>query len=205
MLKKKITFSWPLTFSITIFSALCWSGIYELLDAPNSQESLHFFLSSGSYSSHIESDLLNEFRDNGIKDISVTSIIPSNTFYASTLATVGIQDCDVLILPQTVLEGLTDYSDFAPLQDTTLQTYGIVSSGFTFFTSEGTPLGIQIFDGDHEENKLDGWLTFADHDDYFAFINVNTVNSGSFSTHEGTHTDHAFLALTYLLSHSPTQ
>ncbi len=205
MLKKRITLSWPLAFSVTVISAISWSSIYQLLDAPSSQERLHFFLSSGAYSSHFETDLLSEFRDAGIKEISVTSIIPSNTFYASTLATVGIQECDVLILPQSVMEGLTDYSDFAPLQAPTLQNYGIESTDFTFLTSAGIPLGIQVYDGDQEKNILDGWLSFADQEDYFAFINVNTVNSGSFSTQEGTHTDHAFLALAYLLNHSPAQ
>lgn len=206
MLKKKaIPFSLPIAFTIILSSSIAWVALYQWLDTPSEQESLHLFLSSNTYASTLENDLKEGLEGQNLKQVTITALAPTNTFYASTLATVGIQECDLLVLPKTVLDGLGDFSDFAPLEESTLLALGLASSDYSFFSSGETPVGIKVYDGASENNLFNGWATFEGQDDCFIMINVNTVNSGLFSIKGGNVTDNAFDALAYLLANSPTQ
>ncbi len=206
MLKKKsIPFSLPIAITILLSSSLAWIGLYQWLDTPSEQESLHLFLSSNAYASTLESDLKKGLSDQNLKQVTVTALAPTNTFYASTLATVGIQECDLLVLPKTVLDGLGDFSDFAPLEASTLLTFGLNPTDYGYFSSDDTRVGLKIYDGTSETNLFNDWSGFEGSDDFFIMINVNTVNSGSFSVQEETVTENAFYALAYLLTHDPSQ
>ncbi|GEM_PF-2124030 len=180
-------------------STIAWSLLFNRLDQPTDLESLHLFLSVPSHHTNMKSALEYHLGADGIRKVSITAMAPDSAYYAATLATVGIGECDLLVVPQSVLDSLADFNNFAPLSESTLLTYNLDVAQYDYYENEMTPYGIKVYEEQTNTNLLDTWMTFNDDEDYYLIVNANTVNAGDFSNREEETSDHSFVALSYLL------
>lgn len=193
-----------ISISIISLMTLTWTWLFSALDTPKDSERIQLFLATNEYREDLETDMESGLANVGVKDVIITAVAPDSPYFFTMLSTIGILDCDLLLLPETVITGIEDITNFAPLEENVLAEYDITASQYDYFTFGVYNYAIKIYDADSTNNLLDRYFSITSSDDYYLAINANTVNSGSYSKTAGTTSDHSFEALAFLLNEGTT-
>lgn len=127
-------------------------------------------------SKKLEKDLIEKYKDNELKDVSVISSDPQDeAAYSQKLTIPGYNTADILIVPRTVLETVKISAFGLSLSDELINEY---YSGYSLFKQEDVNYGIKI---DREKTKEYFSLP---NEDCFMILNGKSVNTGKYSPKE---------------------
>lgn len=127
-------------------------------------------------SKKLEKDLVEKYKDNELKDVSVISSDPQDeAAYSQKLTIPGYNTADILIVPRTVLETVKISAFGLSLSDELINEY---YSGYSLFKQEDVNYGIKI---DREKTKE--YFSLPS-EDCFMILNGKSVNTGKYSPKE---------------------
>ncbi len=190
---KKYTFRFAV---IILASAILWQWVFALVCAPKKHETLQVFVTATRCDT---AKIKNALGSLSVKEISVFSQSVENNHYNDYLTTVGILECDLLIVDSDIFELEYAWREFAPLDADLLSQYGLDAADYSFVTVDGTDYAIVIHDETMGISLLEDYLEVcAPGRQYCIAVNKNTPNAAPYSAGETT-TDHAFQALAALL------
>ena len=189
-------------FGVILVSILFWLSFFTIFYSYKDYEQVQIFITSHTYYSNIEEQLLKNVNENTLKNIVVTHVSYDDDNYDSALVTVGMLDSDILILPESVLNHHTIEYEFIELSDSYLDIYGIDLSNFELLTISDTVYAIKVYDSETKTSNLNEYVSFSyeDTNDYYILINASSINAGDYGVVEQNTTTNVFKVLKELLN-----
>ena len=100
---------------IVLASVVFWLMVFDALDAPTSEETVHIFISALSVDVEtLEKALMEALEDDGIRSVAITVIRENDAFFPTAMMTQGLLESDLLILPLSVLADFSLNEQFRP-------------------------------------------------------------------------------------------
>ncbi|MFA5235952.1 MAG: hypothetical protein WC399_03845 [Bacilli bacterium] len=185
---------------VIIATTLIWTGLFRALDAPKAHESIQLFLATNAFSDDLDVDLEVNLSEQGVKDVVINAVAPDSPYFFTMLSTIGILDCDLLLLPEVVLAGVEDITNFVPLEADYLVNFDIAMADYSRYMVGSVDYGIQVYDATSETNLMNRYFSISGEENYYLVVNANTVNCAPYSKATGTTSSRSFAALSFLLN-----
>lgn len=171
-IKAVMKYTWPFYILSALLVAFGLNFLFGITHRLPAYKCLTLFVSGEMKDAKkLNSDLLEKFKDNELKDFSCISADPSDGHYYSKLSIPGYNTADVLIIPTSKLEGL-NVSAFALDFDSKLTDY---YQGNEFFSYNEVNYGVKI-----DKTKVSEYFTLPNEDCYM-FLNGKSENIGEYS------------------------
>ena len=161
--------------SIIILSSLAWWAMFAHLERVKPDERIQLFFSVHVNETDIQTDLLENFEDQNIQEISIHTISITNADYDAALLTQGMLLSDILILPTNFITDQT-IENFLILDDAVLQQEGTNPSTYTFVSKNEKHYGLIVYDATSNINLLDNYINTSEFNSnsYCLLINNNS-------------------------------
>ncbi|MDR0832514.1 MAG: hypothetical protein LBM99_06425 [Bacillales bacterium] len=101
---------------ILLLSFFSYDLVFKELNKIPKEQQLDFFI-SGSIQKHTQKYLLDNLKEENIKQINFHNVSPNDPYYTSLFVTQGILESDIFILPEDFLNTITDFSPFKELDN----------------------------------------------------------------------------------------
>lgn len=194
--KNILTYSLGLFVVVIALSVALWSFIFTELSAPKDYQTLNVFITANSGErSYIEDALLSV---DGVKKSNATLTAEKDEYYGTQLSSIGLFNCDLLILNVNALPQKNLSDQFAPLEKDFLKTYGFDVDNLAFVFRENNNYAVIVFDKQNDVDLLKGFVTFDETQVYCVVINAERPNATPYSKGDNV-TDNAFKGLFNLL------
>lgn len=175
-----------------VISIVVWTLIFNGITAPKDYQTINVFISAAKADGYEIRSRVQSARD--VKRADVTTVSEKDVNYAVMLSTVGINDCDILILPKSAFTADGDVSSFAPLTG----VMGADEERYSFLSANGVNYALVVFDKQNGIDLLGDLVEFDDDQVYCMAINATRPNAAPYS--DGKHTtDNAFAAFAALI------
>jgi len=169
-LKNTLHYSWLYYVLVVLLAVALWLVSFNLFHAPKEFESLDIFFAGSIKDYQIEQEAQNALAEHGVKAVEFYSSNPADNTFATKYNVVGLNNCDVCIVPLSIAENTQCNLTFLELTD----LYGCSP-----FVQEGKTYGILL--PSEAKTALEQYFTFTN-EEYVLLINESTVNSGSASS-----------------------
>lgn len=192
--KKSFSYTWYLYLIAILLPCVAFPVSYSFLHRPQEYEKLSLFLSVNVSDNKFATSLENKFKDNGVKNVEIVSFdAEDNEFgYYQKLTVVGVNKCDVLILPENKIDRIDVQGSFVELNDDIKNRSNITTENC--YLVDGASYGVNVSDS----KALKNHNLIKQNTNYYAFLGGKSWNIDSYSTKSVT-TSNAFSLLSYLL------
>lgn len=195
--KNILTYSLGLFVIVIALSIAVWSFVFTELTTPKDYQTLNVFITANSGERSYIKDNLQSI--DGVKKSDVILTAEKDEYYGAQLSSVGLFNCDLLILNVNDLPEKNLSDQFAPLEKDFLKTYGLDVDNLTFVFKEDNNYAVIVFDKKNNVDLLKGIVNFDETQVYCAVINAERPNAAPYSKGDNV-TDNAFKGLVNLLS-----
>ncbi len=149
---------------ILLVSVLFWVVVFDALDAPRKEETLHVFIAASALEKdRLEQSLMEALEAEGIRKVVITVLSESDAFFPTAMMTQGLLESDVLILPLELLQTFCLKDQFRVL--------GYSDDDQTLVIEDDMPLGIVVGPDD-----LSFSVSFETEGDYGLFLNTSSLH-----------------------------
>lgn len=195
-------FRWKSALLVVVINIILWTLLFILPLSVPKTEQVHIFMVSEHVSEDFEARLKHLLAQFGVKVTQIEQVSASDRALVSLLYTRGILDCDLLILPESLIEGILLEDAFIPITEDLFAYLGLEIEVYTFFEFHQKKFGVLIHSQDNQINLLGGSVFFNQNqrENMYIFINKNSVNVGSFRDGNELVSDNALIALYFLLT-----
>ena len=172
-MKTVMKYTWPIYIVTGFIVFIALNFIFSFTHRLPAYKTLTLFISGEVKNDQkLKSDLLYQYQDNELKNVSIISSKPTNPYYLNKLTVAGYASADVLIIPTSTLEDLT-LNAFA--LDLDAELVSSLYQGFTLYKQEDKDYGVKL-----DKSKIEQYMTLPDEDCYL-FLNAASKNLGEYS------------------------
>ena len=173
-MKSVLKYTWPfyLIFGFVVFLAM--GIIFRIAHPIPKYKTLNLFV-TGEVTNYekLRDDMFAKFEDKKIRTFSCTHSYANDVNYSTKLKTAGYSNADVLIMPFSKIENVSDPSSFAiSLSDELINSY---FSGFSFYEKNENKFGVKV-----DKEKVSEYMTLPN-EDCFMFLNGSSKNLGDYT------------------------
>lgn len=173
-MKAILKYTWPFYILSGIIVGFLMYFLFGITHRVPSYQTLTLFVSGETINSKkLKNDMLEKYKDNGLKAFSCVSADPSqpNSYY-NKLSVAGYNTSDVLIITGSQLDNLNVSAFALDLNDELINSY---YSGMTLYAQEGVNYGIEL-----DKEKVKDYFALPSETCYLV-LNGKSVNTGAFS------------------------
>lgn len=176
-IKTVLKYTWPFYFIVALIIFIAMGVIFRVAHPIPAYKVLTVFVAGRVVDSNkLSKDMLVKFEDKEIRSFSCMSARPTDSHYSTKLTVNGYQSADVLILPTSTLEGISDLGSIAiKLSDALVNSY---YQGYSFYAQNEINYGIKI-----DKDKVSEYMTLPD-EDCFMLLNGRSKNLGDYTLSE---------------------
>lgn len=176
-IKTVLKYTWPFYFIVALIIFIAMGVIFRVAHPIPAYKVLTVFVAGRvTDSNKLTKDMLDKFEDKEIRSFSCMSARPTDSHYSTKLTVNGYQSADVLILPTSTLEGISDLGSIAiKLSDPLVNSY---YQGYSLYAQNETNYGIKI-----DKDKVAQYMTLPD-EECFMLLNGRSKNLGDYTLSE---------------------
>lgn len=173
-IKHTIQYTWWLYLLVPVLATFLFYWSFNIYHRPTAYEKVSIFVAAEVTDTSFTEDLLKKVDSDSLKEIGVASCDVNAARYEEKLSVVGLNNCDLLILPTSTFEliknePLSNY--FLPL-DSDLQNYAVGD----YYEKDSTKFGYKV---------TNSWLnptyaSFEKDTDYYLVFNTISKNIGEY-------------------------
>ena len=180
--KTRLYYDWVLYLLVAAFAAAMWYFAFGLFNAPAPTETVRIFFAGKVLDYSIEKEAVEKMSVSGVRLVEINSCPTSDAMFYTKYQTVGLNGCDVVIAPESVID------------DTDCNDSFVILEGFeNEYLRDGKAYGVIL-----EKSvltALSGHFSFTD-EPYVVLITASSVNGGKDAL-----TDNAVVFLRWLVSY----
>ena len=183
-MKSVIKYTWPLYIIAGFVVFIVLSIVFNVAHPIPAYKSLTLFVTGEVQGrDQLSKDMFAKFEDKQIRNFSCTASRRTDGDYSTRLKVAGYNSADVLILPTSVIEDVTNPGSFAlKLSDELVNSF---YQGYSFYQRDELNYGIKI-----DKDKVNQYMTLPDEDCYM-FLNGASKNLGDYGINPVTEHDMA--------------
>ena len=172
-IKAVLKYTWPFYIISALIVGVLLYFIFGITHRTPTYKTLTLFVSGEVKDvKKLKNDMLEKYKDNQLKSVTCISSKVTDSTYFTKLTIPGYSSADVLIIPNSILEGL-NVSAFA--LDINDELYNSYYSGLTLFSQDSVNYGIRI-----DKEKTKEYFNLPDENCYMV-LNGKSVNTGKYS------------------------
>ena len=173
-IKTVLKYTWPFFIIVALLVFLAMSLVFRIAHPIPAYKTLTLFVAGQvTDSNKLREDMFNKFEDKEIRSFSCISSLPNDSHYRTKLTVNGYQSADVLILPTSTLEGISNLGSVSiPLTDALVDSY---FQGYSLYAQNETNYGIKI-----DKDKVAQYMTLPD-EECFMLLNGRSKNLGDYT------------------------
>ena len=183
-MKTVMKYTWPFYLVAGILVFIVMSILFSVTHPIPAYKSLTLFVTGEVQErDELNKDIYARFKEKGIRSFSCIASRRIDSDYSTRLKVAGYSSADVLILPNSVIENVTNPASFAlNLNDELINSF---YQGFTFYQRETVNYGIKV-----DKEKVAKYMTLPDEECYM-FLNGASKNLGDYGLNPVTEHDMA--------------
>lgn len=172
-MKSVIKYTWPIYIVTSIIVFVVLSIIFNVAHPIPAYKSLTLFVTGEVQEREkLSKDMFAKFEEKQIRNFSCIASRRTDGDYSTRLKVAGYSTADVLILPNSVIEEVSDPASFALKISEEIVNY--FYQGYSFYQRNDVNYGIKI-----NKDKISQYMTLPD-EDCFMFLNGASKNLGNY-------------------------
>ena len=113
--KARFIYDWVLYVAVTIAAIGIWSLAFGLYNAPAPTETINLFFAGDVIDRSLQDEGVAALKDYGVKSVQISSCNVSESLFNTKYSVVGLNGCDVVLVPESVANETECASTFTPL------------------------------------------------------------------------------------------
>lgn len=172
--KSILKYTWPFYIVVGAGAIVLMGFVYRVAHPVPKYKTLTLFVTGQVTNERkLNEDMLTQFEDKQIRTFTCISSSMYDTHYRTKLTVSGYNNADILIIPTSKIEGVSNPGTFAiSLNDELINS---LYQGFTFYSKNEVNYGVKI-----DKNKVEQYMTLPNEDCYM-FLNGKSQNLGKYS------------------------
>ena len=184
--KSVLKYTWPFYLIVGFVIFLAMGIIFRIVHPIPAYKTLTIFVSGQvNQREKLYEDMYQRFEDKQIRRFTCIEMSPSDIHYSTKLTVSGYKSADVLIIPVSKVDTVTDPGTFALKMNNELVTSYF--STYTFYSREETKYGVKI-----DKEKVSQYMSLPEEDCYM-FLNGASKNVGNYGLKPDSEHDMALL------------
>ncbi|MCI2069094.1 MAG: hypothetical protein LKJ88_05915 [Bacilli bacterium] len=197
---RAFAYEWPLYIVLPLIGGLTISYLLRVRHLPAPYEKLNLFVAaSKSESEALSKNITLTFKEEGLKETTISQANPADSIFLTKLSVVGYQGADLFLLPYSVLKDIKADDYLLRISDELKAKY-LPSGTNDFYTQDGYTFGVKLKSA-NQTNWLTTYISFLE-EDYYLSLNVKSQNIGSYGLYDNPNYDLALKTMGYLLKGS---
>ena len=183
-MKSVFKYTWPFYIVAPLAIYAVMSILFNVTHPIPAYKSLTLFVTGEVQErDKLSKDIFARFEEKKIRNFSCIASRRSDSDYSTRLKVAGYNSADILILPNSVIDDVSDPASFAlNLSDELVNSF---YQGYTFYKRSETNYGVKI-----DKNKVAQYMVLPDEDCYM-FLNGASKNLGAYGINPVTEHDMA--------------
>lgn len=181
-IKNTFQYTWWIYLLTPVLLAPLFYWSFSIYHRPTSFEKIEIFVGADVVDKSFTEKLKDKVVSDSLRLVGVSSLSPEQPRYKEKLSVVGINNCDLLILPKESVDMFEDTKEYFVELDTELSSYS--SNGF--YEKEDKKYGYDVSSSWLNET----YINFKSDTSYYLLINVSSKNAGKYYK-EGNHNENA--------------
>lgn len=183
-MKSVLKYTWPFYIIVGFAVYIILSVVFNVSHPIPAYKSLTLFVTGEvNQRDQLSKDMFAKFEDKSIRNFSCIASKRTDTDYSSRLKVAGYSSADVLILPVSVIDEVSDPASFAiALNEELINSF---YQGYSLYQRNDVNFGIKI-----DKDKVSQYMTLSDEDCYM-FLNGASQNLGNYGNNPVTEHDMA--------------
>lgn len=192
--KKSFSYTWYLYVLAIVVPSIAFPLSYSFMHRPQEYQKLSLFLSVNGQKDELSKDIENMFKDEGVKNVEIVSFDNADNeyMYLQKLNVVGINKCDVLIIPESMLNTLNPMGSMIEFNEDVKTKCNALDQDF--FSYEDKDYGVKLTDS----TPLKRYECIKSDEKYYAFLGGKSWNVGEYSS-KTPNSSHAFDLMRFLI------
>lgn len=172
-LKSVFKYTWPFYLVAAIVIVPSMIFVFGLTHRTPAYKTMTLFISGEMQDSKkLRNDLIETYKRNDLKSVTVISSSPSDAVYDSKLTVPGYNTADILIIPESKLNDVVVSAFGLELSDELINEY---YSGYSLYSQEDVNYGIKI-----DKEKVKEYFLLPSEDCYLV-LSGKSENTGKYS------------------------
>ena len=173
-MKTVLKYTWPFYIVGALVVFILMGFIYKAAHPIPKYKTLTIFVSGEvTDSKKLSDDIYTKFKEKQIRSFSCVSASVYDTHYRTKLTVSGYNSADILIIPTSKIDSVSNPGSFAiSLNDELVNSH---YQGYTFYSKNEVNYGVKI-----DKNKVEQYMTLPNEDCYM-FLNGKSQNLGKYS------------------------
>lgn len=173
-IKSVLKYTWPIYIIVGLIVFIAMGVIYKVAHPIPKYKTLTLFVSGEvTEPKKLDEDMCEKFKDKQIRDFACISCHANDSHYRTKLTVAGFKSADVLIIPSSKMETVSNPGSFAINLNSEL--VNSFYQGYTFYSKNEVNYGVKI-----DKDKVAQYMTLPNEDCYM-FLNGNSQNLGEYS------------------------
>ena len=183
-IKSVLKYTWPFYIIAVFVIYIVMSAIFNVAHPIPAYKSLTLFVTGEvTNRDQLSQDMFAKFEDKSIRNFSCIASKRIDPEYSTRLKVAGYSTADVLILPASVIDEVSDPASFAiSLNDEMVNSF---YQGYSFYQRNEVNFGIKV-----DKDKVAKYMTLSDEDCYM-FLNGGSQNLGNYGKNPASEHDMA--------------
>ena len=183
-MKSVLKYTWPLYIIAVVVAYIVMSVIFNVAHPIPAYKSLTLFVTGEIQErEQLSKDVFAKFQEKQIRNFSCIASLRIDSDYSTRLKVAGYNSADVLILPNSVIEDVSNPASFAlNINDQLINNF---YQGYSFYKRDAANYGVKI-----DKDKVAKYMTLPDEDCYM-FLNGASKNLGDYGLNPVTEHDMA--------------
>lgn len=176
--KKTFSYTWYLYLIALVVPCVAFPLAYSFMHRPQEYEKLSIFLSCNVGENDFSRTIEKAFKDKGVRSVEVVSSDPNDNeyMYLQKLNVVGVNKCDVLIIPESMVSSLDPKGSMIEFNEDIKNRCNVSSE--SFYNYLGLDYGVTLTD----VSPLKAYGFIKSEVKYYAFLGGKSWNVGEYST-----------------------
>ena len=172
-MKSVLKYTWPFYIIAGFVIYIVMSIVFNVAHPIPAYKSLTLFVTGEvNERDQLSQDMFAKFEEKNIRNFSCIASERSDADYSTRLKVAGYSSADILILPVSVIDQVSDPASFAiKLNDEMISSF---YQGYSFYQRNDVNFGIKV-----DKEKVSQYMTLSDEDCYM-FLNGVSQNLGNY-------------------------
>lgn len=191
---RSFSYTWYLYVLAIVVPCVAFPMAFSFMHRAQEYEKLSLFLSNTIKDDSLSSVLEEKFKDEGVKTVELISFNHNDneSMYLKKLNVVGINRCDVLIIPESYLDTINPAGCMVAFNDEVKELCSAKEE--SFYKYEDVDYAVELTD----KSPLKNYVSLNENVKYYAFLGGKSWNVGKYSS-KTPNTSNAFELVSYLI------
>ena len=192
--KKTFSYTWYLYLIALVVPCVAFPLAFSFMHRPQEYEKLSIFLSTNVKENDFSNKIENDFKDKGVRAVDIVSYDPEDNeyLYLQKLNVVGINKCDILIIPESMVSTLNPKTSMIEFNVDIKAQCDVENE--IFYNYDGLDYGVELTD----KTPLLEYGLVKKTAKYYAFLGGKSWNAGEYSL-KSPNTSNAFDLMRFIV------